>query len=254
MHAPVSGVGCGRIEARSDVPGRHPRLADADDVAGRRRVASPGGVADVIAAADATIDADAEDGAVDVGAAVRCASSARAGRGRPGERMRAVVQRVSSASVVVKGNVVGAIDVGFVVLVCAVAGDTVDDERWLLEKVLALRVFADAAGKMSLGLSDMHAAGRAPGLLVVSQFTLAAELSPGRSKGNRPSFTAAMDADDARAAVDRFIAGARGALPWLRVETGVFGADMDVSLVNDGPVTLWLDSRPGPSASTARGG
>src|SRR5437773_170714 len=114
--------------------------------------------------------------------------------------MRAVVQRVSSASVEVDGVVVGAIDVGFVVLVCAMDGDGADDERWLLDKILALRVFPDAAGKMSRGLADLHADGRVPGLLAISQFTLSADLSPGRSKGNRPSFTAALAPDAARAA------------------------------------------------------
>lgn len=158
--------------------------------------------------------------------------------------MRAVVQRVSSASVVVDGAVVGAIDDGFVALVCAMAGDGADDEGWLLDKLLALRVFPDDAGKMSRGLSDLHAAGAAPGLLAISQFTLSAELAPGRSKGNRPSFTSAMAPEPARAAFDRFVAGARARCPWLRVAAGVFGADMKVSLVNDGPVTLWLDSRP----------
>lgn len=160
--------------------------------------------------------------------------------------MRAVVQRVSSASVAVDGVVVGAIDVGFVALVCAMAGDGPADETWLLEKLMALRVFPDDAGKMSRGLADLHAAGAPVGLLAISQFTLAAELAPGRSKGNRPSFTAALGPDAARAAYDRFVAGARARCPWLKVEAGVFGADMKVALVNDGPVTLWLDSRPAP--------
>jgi D-tyrosyl-tRNA(Tyr) deacylase len=158
--------------------------------------------------------------------------------------MRAVVQRVSSANVVVGGAVVGAVERGFVVFVCAMAGDEAGDEDWLLDKLLALRVFPDDAGKMGRGLADLHAAGATPGLLAISQFTLSAELSPGRSKGNRPSFTAAMPPDQARAAFDRFVAGARVRGPWLRVEAGVFGADMQVTLVNDGPVTLWLDSRP----------
>ncbi len=169
--------------------------------------------------------------------------------------MRAVVQRVSGANVVVDGAVVGAIDVGFVVFVCAMSGDGPADEAWLLDKLLALRVFPDAAGKMSRGLADLHAdhqaGGMGPGLLAISQFTLSADLSPGRSKGNRPSFTAAMAPDAARAACDRFAAGARAKCPWLKVAAGVFGADMKVSLVNDGPVTLWLDSRSAPNEKTA---
>jgi D-tyrosyl-tRNA(Tyr) deacylase len=188
--------------------------------------------------------------------------------------MRAVVQRVSEAAVDVDGVCVGAIGEGLLVLLCAMAGDTPADERWLLEKVLALRVFADDAGKMNLALADLAARAPSsasaassasgassvsgasvfgPGLLVVSQFTLAASLSPGLSKGNRPAFTAAQAPAEARLAVDRFVAGAQAGRPWLQVATGQFGADMKVRLVNDGPVTLVLDSRagsPGPGSSS----
>lgn len=163
--------------------------------------------------------------------------------------MRALVQRVTRAQVDVGGVSVGAIDRGFVAFVCAMAGDTDKDEAWLLEKILALRVFADAAGKMNLALEDLHAAGTPVGLLAVSQFTLSADLAPGRSKGNRPAFTAAMAPAPAEAAFARFVSGARVRAPWLTVAAGVFGADMQVALVNDGPVTLWLDSSPLASPS-----
>lgn len=177
--------------------------------------------------------------------------------------MRAVVQRVSEAAVDVDGACVGAIGPGLLVLLCAMAGDTRADEQWLLEKVMALRVFEDDAGKMNLALSDVAARGRSgaggeraplggPGLLVVSQFTLAASLAPGLSKGNRPAFTAAQAPAEARLAVDRFVAGAQAGRPWLQVATGQFGADMQVRLVNDGPVTLVLDSR-GPAGVVGAG-
>ena len=170
--------------------------------------------------------------------------------------MRAVVQRVTEARVCVASQEVGAIGRGVLVLLCAMAGDTPRDEAWMLDKILALRVFPDDSGKMNLALGDLPrpVAGAAvpsagptalrtsPGVLVVSQFTLAADLAPGRSKGNRPAFTAAMAPAAAAAAVDRFIAGCRTAAPWLSVAQGVFGADMQVSLTNDGPVTLHLDS------------
>ena len=151
--------------------------------------------------------------------------------------MRAVVQRVLEARVDVGGCSVGVISRGLLVLVCAMAGDDADDEGWLVDKLLALRVFADDAGKMNRALHEVPGAG----LLVVSQFTLAADLSPGRSKGNRPSFMAAMPPAAAAAAFERVVAAlGRSGLP---VAAGVFGADMQVHLINDGPVTLWLDSK-----------
>ena len=165
--------------------------------------------------------------------------------------MRAVVQRVTEARVCVAGQEVGAIGRGFVVLLCAMAGDTARDEVWMLDKILALRVFPDEAGKMNLALGDLPRPSptsqpASPGVLVVSQFTLAADLAPGRSKGNRPAFTAAMEPVGAAAAVDRFVAACKAAAPWLGVASGVFGADMQVSLTNDGPVTLQLDSLAKP--------
>jgi D-tyrosyl-tRNA(Tyr) deacylase len=155
--------------------------------------------------------------------------------------MRAVVQRVKEASVSVDGDVVGAIGVGFLVLVCAMEGDADSDVAWLRAKLPALRVFPNDAGRFDRSLTDVGGA-----LLVVSQFTLAAELSPGRSKGNRPAFTGAEAPDAAAARVAALAAGLRA--DGVVVETGRFGAHMDVALINDGPVTLWLDSRPGTVA------
>ncbi len=130
-------------------------------------------------------------------------------------------------------------------------GDRPADERWLLDKLVALRVFADDAGKMSHSIVDAGNAAAGYGVLVVSQFTLAADLSPGRSKGNRPSFTRAASPAVARDAVDRFVAALQQALPaTVAVASGRFGADMKVELLNDGPVTLWIDSTsPAPSGA-----
>ena len=172
--------------------------------------------------------------------------------------VRAMVQRVSRASVAVDGAVVGSVGPGLLVLVCAMIGDTAADERWLIDRLVALRIFADEDGKMNKSIVDLAAgtlrdeSDDGVGVLVVSQFTLAADLSPGRSKGNRPSFTRAAAPDLGRAAVDHVVAGLRTALPeTVRVATGRFGAHMAVSLVNDGPVTLWLDSeRSVPVASS----
>ena len=165
--------------------------------------------------------------------------------------MRAVVQRVREARVDVEGATVHGIGRGLLVLLCAMAGDEAADETWLLDKLLALRVFADDAGKMNLALHDIHRPEAPAGLLLVSQFTLSAEIGPGKSKGNRPAFLGAMAPDPARAAFDRVVAAARSKAPWLDVGCGVFGADMQVHLVNDGPVTLWLDTRLSGAAESA---
>ena len=145
--------------------------------------------------------------------------------------MRCVVQRVSRARVLVSGEVVGAIERGFLVLVGALEGDTPEDAGWVERKLLSLRVFPDEAGKMNLSVQDIHGA-----LLLVSQFTLAADVG----KGARPSFIQAMHPDRARPFLEALVASLRASVP---VETGRFGADMQVELVNDGPVTLWLDSK-----------
>ncbi len=146
--------------------------------------------------------------------------------------MRAVVQRVSEASVTVNGAIVGRIGVGLLVLVGVAVDDGDTDLGYIVDKVEGLRVFGDADGRMNL---DVRAAGGA--LLVVSQFTLAGDCRRGR----RPSWDAAARPEVARAWYERAIAAwqARG----LAVATGVFQADMQVALVNDGPVTLLLDSR-----------
>ncbi|MDE2371691.1 MAG: D-tyrosyl-tRNA(Tyr) deacylase [Burkholderiales bacterium] len=143
--------------------------------------------------------------------------------------MIALVQRVRSARVEVAGAVVGAIGPGLLVLVCAEPTDTPAQAARLVDKLLKLRVFADAAGKMNLSLRDI-----AGELLLVSQFTLAADTS----SGNRPSYTGAAPAALGRELYDEVLRLARAAHP--RVQAGVFGADMQVHLVNDGPVTLPL--------------
>ena len=141
--------------------------------------------------------------------------------------MKAVVQRVREARVDIDGQTVGAIDQGLLVLLCAERGDSDAVADRLLAKLLKLRIFSDAAGKMNLSLQDVGG-----GLLVVSQFTLAADVSG----GNRPSFTQAAAPDEGRRLYDHFVAQARRAHPV--VATGVFAADMQVHLVNDGPVTI----------------
>ena len=141
--------------------------------------------------------------------------------------MKAVLQRVSEARVVVDGQTVGEITQGLMVLLCAEKGDTEATGQKMLDKILKLRVFYDDAGKMNLSVADVQG-----GLLIVSQFTLAADTS----SGTRPSFTSAAPADEGRRLYDAFVvqAKARHAL----VQTGIFGADMKVHLVNDGPVTI----------------
>jgi len=146
--------------------------------------------------------------------------------------MRAVVQRVSRAQVRVDGAVSGEVGRGLVVLLGVARGDGADDARSLAEKVALLRVFEDAAGKMNLSVLDVGGAA-----LVVSQFTL---LGDGR-KGNRPSFIEAAPPEEADALYQAFCQHLRGR--GLAVATGVFRAHMEVELVNDGPVTILLDSK-----------
>ena len=148
--------------------------------------------------------------------------------------MKAVLQRVSEARVVIDAQVVGEIGAGLLVLLCAERGDTPAQADKLLAKVLKLRIFSDAAGKMNHSVQDMDGLGLAGGLLVVSQFTLAADTSG----GNRPSFTAAALPQDGRRLYDYFVEQATRLHPV--VQTGQFGADMKVHLVNDGPVTIQL--------------
>jgi D-tyrosyl-tRNA(Tyr) deacylase len=141
--------------------------------------------------------------------------------------MLAVVQRVREAKVVVEGRTIGEIGPGLLALVCAERGDGEAQADKLLAKLLKLRIFSDDAGKMNRSVQDVGG-----GLLVVSQFTLAADTSG----GNRPSFTNAAPPDEGRRLYDYFVAQARAAHPV--VQTGEFAADMKVHLVNDGPVTI----------------
>jgi D-tyrosyl-tRNA(Tyr) deacylase len=146
--------------------------------------------------------------------------------------MKALLQRVSSAKVEVDGKVVGGIQKGLLVFLCAMKGDTEKDLDYIVKKVSQLRIFEDAQGKMNLSVMDIKGS-----VLVVSQFTLAASTR----KGNRPSFDAAETPERAREVYDDFAYRLKAS--GIAVETGVFGAMMDVSLVNDGPVTISIDSR-----------
>ena len=141
--------------------------------------------------------------------------------------MKAVIQRVSQASVSIEGNEHGRIGQGLLVLICAETGDTPAQADRLLGKLLKLRIFSDDAGKMNLSVQDVQG-----GLLVVSQFTLAADVW----SGNRPGFSGAASPQDGENLYDYFVSQARKLHPV--VETGKFGADMQINLVNDGPVTI----------------
>lgn len=152
--------------------------------------------------------------------------------------MKAVLQRVAEARVVVNDEIVGQIGRGLLVLVCAERGDSQAQADKLLAKILKLRIFADDAGKMNRSVQDVDGQGACGGLLIVSQFTLAADVSG----GNRPSFTGAAAPDEGRRLYDYFVAQARQLHP--QVETGQFAADMQVHLVNDGPVTIPLHIAP----------
>lgn len=145
--------------------------------------------------------------------------------------MRVLLQRVSEAAVRVDGTIVGEIGSGLLALVCAVEGDDQADVERLAGKTAKLRIFEDEAGKMNRSVADIGGS-----VLVVSQFTLAADTR----KGNRPSFVRAAVPEHASALVEQFSACLQAA--GLPVETGRFGADMKISLINDGPVTIWLDS------------
>ena len=147
--------------------------------------------------------------------------------------MRALLQRVREASVTVDGQVIARIGAGLVVLLCAERGDTELQADRMLAKLLKLRIFSDAAGKMNLSVQDTGGA-----LLVVSQFTLAADTS----SGNRPGFSGAAQPEEGKRLVDYFVAQARAVQG--DVQTGRFGADMQVALVNDGPVTIPLHIAP----------
>lgn len=145
--------------------------------------------------------------------------------------MRAIVQRVSSASVNVDGRSVGSCGVGFVVLVAALRSDTTANAEKMADRVRGLRVFNDEAGKMNLALEDVGGS-----VLAISNFTVAGDAT----KNRRPSFIDAAPFDDGRRLFDAFVESLRGM--GVGVETGEFGAHMDVQLVNDGPVTVILEA------------
>ena len=146
--------------------------------------------------------------------------------------MRILIQRVISANVVVDGSVTGAIDNGLLLLVGVTHADTESTEDRMADKIVKLRIFSDEKGLMNRSVVDVGG-----GLLAVSQFTLYADAK----NGNRPSYTNAARPDQASPAFDRLVAKLASRLG-KSVPTGVFGADMKVTLVNDGPVTIWLDS------------
>ncbi len=148
--------------------------------------------------------------------------------------MRALLQRVTQAKVVVEGSVVAEIGAGLLILLGVAKPDTVADAAFLAEKALTLRIFQDAEGKMNRSLLDTQGS-----LLVVSQFTLYGDCR----KGRRPGFEVAAPPEQARALYEYFVEIARRS--GLRVETGVFQAHMEVSLINDGPVTLMLETNEG---------
>ena len=152
--------------------------------------------------------------------------------------MRVLLQRVSQARVEVEGERVGSIGKGLLALVGLGEGDSSEDLGWMVRKIAGLRVFEDQDGRFQHDVRDVEGA-----VLAVSQFTLYGRCDRGR----RPSFTEAMAPAEAEALFDQFVNALRA--EGLTVETGVFGAHMAVHLINDGPVTLWLDSRSRPSTA-----
>jgi len=144
--------------------------------------------------------------------------------------MRALIQRTSRASVAVGDQIVAEIGQGLVILVCAMRGDTEAESAWLARKIVKLRIFRDENGRMNRSIQDVGGSA-----LVVSQFTLSAE-----TKGNRPGFSTAAAAEDGKRLYEHFMAEVRE--QGVNVRSGSFGAEMKVSLINDGPVTIWLDT------------
>jgi D-tyrosyl-tRNA(Tyr) deacylase len=147
--------------------------------------------------------------------------------------VRAILQRVSRAQVSVEGQVVGRCGPGLMILVCAMQGDTDDQPAKLAAKMAKMRIFKDDQGKMNLSVRDIGGSA-----LVISQFTLAADL-----RGNRPGFSTAAAPDEGKRLYQAFAAAL--AAEGVPTETGIFGADMAVELVNDGPVTIWIDTATG---------
>lgn len=151
--------------------------------------------------------------------------------------MKAVVQRVSSASVTIDGRVVGRIDRGLLILLGISPNDTEADGEWLAQKTTKLRIFPDDTGEMARNITEVTAPGHS-GMLVISQFTLFASVR----KGTRPSVNGAAAPEIARPLYERFLTQLETALGGRQVERGEFGAMMQVALVNDGPVTLLIDT------------
>ena len=146
--------------------------------------------------------------------------------------MRLVVQRVKEAKVLADGDVLGRINLGLLVFLGVEYNDELEDVSWLVKKVLGIRIFSDGDGKMNCSLNQVNAS-----VLVVSQFTLHASIK----KGNRPSFLAAAEPVKANKMYEKFIFGIKN--EGIHVESGKFGANMQVELVNDGPVTILMDSK-----------
>jgi len=147
--------------------------------------------------------------------------------------MRVIIQRVSSASCTVEGKITGSIDAGFLVLLGVEDADTTEDLQWLAQKINGMRVFGDENGLMNKALSDIDG-----GILLISQFTLFAQTK----KGNRPSFLRAAKPDKAIPLYEQMITTLEN-LTGKKIATGIFGADMKIALVNDGPVTIILDTK-----------
>lgn len=147
--------------------------------------------------------------------------------------MRTLIQRVSSAQVAIDRRIAGQVDAGLLVFLGIEHADTADDGAWLAEKLVKLRVFADEQGVMNRSVADIVG-----GILLISQFTLHASTQ----KGTRPSYNAAAKPEQARPLYEKFIAQLTAALG-RPIQTGEFGANMQVTLTNDGPVTLMLDSK-----------
>jgi len=157
--------------------------------------------------------------------------------------MIGLLQRVSRASVTVNNQIVGEIGLGLVVLIAVQRNDAATQANRLLERVLTYRVFEDEAGRMNIDVTQANG-----GLLLVPQFTLAANTR----KGNRPSFTDAAEPEVSKALYEELVDAARS--KWNKVASGIFGENMDVSLINQGPVTFWLEVPPNESqrSSTAK--
>ena len=145
--------------------------------------------------------------------------------------MRALIQRVSQAQVLIEGEVIGKVGEGLLILVCAMQGDTGAKGAKLAQKISKLRIFRDDQGRMNRSLLDIGGSA-----LIVSQFTLGADTS----RGNRPGFSQAASPDEGRRLYETFVADFKAI--GIATETGQFGADMKLSLLNDGPVTIWMDT------------